>query len=278
MPNEEAEGEELRVITSSGDLDDYDILSTMSMSVAVPHDTTENFRKLIWAAMATYGFGNSSVDHVMRRYGFMWDKRTDKSFQRDPRMIALRTVVHIVNAAADALNRISPAESLGPICSKAALVRLEASFKAAYGLVRREYIFEVDAVVRLILEQIAWALAVYSVAGNEVHELLPTKCIGRLKEVFPGCGPLYGALSQWAHIDPALARNYVDFHNAGIDVVRRSDVNSFESGANIIALAPVYLDVVQKLFAPLPVDRYEEMRGKLAEMRAQYNVVAQSGS
>lgn len=43
---------ELNVITSSHDLDDYDIVATQTMSVAVPYRTTESFRKLVWAAMA----------------------------------------------------------------------------------------------------------------------------------------------------------------------------------------------------------------------------------
>jgi hypothetical protein len=53
-------------------------------------------------------------------------------------------------------------------------------FKAAYGLVRKEYIFETDAVVRLILEQLAWAYAVYSAPDNDVFKVSPTKCITRL--------------------------------------------------------------------------------------------------
>jgi hypothetical protein len=196
--------------TSSRDLDDYDILSTMTLSVAVPYRTTESFRKLIWAAMATYGFGNSSVDHVLRRYGFMWDRRADKSFQHEPRIIALRSIAEAANEIANALDRVTVGSGLGPLCAKAALCRLEASFKAAYGLVRREYIFETDAVVRLILEQIAWAFAIHSVPDDEVFSLSSTKCIGRLKTIFPECGVLYGALSEWAHIDPSLAQKYVD--------------------------------------------------------------------
>ena len=44
---------DVHVITSSRDLDDYDIVSTKTLSVAVPNRTTESFRKLIWAAMAS---------------------------------------------------------------------------------------------------------------------------------------------------------------------------------------------------------------------------------
>jgi hypothetical protein len=46
---------ELRVLTVSHDLDDYDILATNNLSVAVPYKTTETLRKLIWAAMVAFG-------------------------------------------------------------------------------------------------------------------------------------------------------------------------------------------------------------------------------
>jgi hypothetical protein len=261
---------ELRVLTSSRDLDDYDILATMTLSVAVPHKTTESFRKMIWAAMATYGFGNSSVDHVMKRYGYLWDRRENKGFQRDPKTIALRSIASLVDEIAGELAHIAPSVGLGSICAKAALCRLEASFKAAYGLVRKEYIFETDAVVRLILEQLAWAYVVYSTPDNEVFNLSPTKCITRLKTVYPDSGSLYGMLSKWAHIDPSIAENYVEFHNAGVEVVRRSDVNSFESGAHIVALAPVYLKVVYDLFSPFSGERYEYLMNQLEHAKVMY--------
>ena len=67
--------QEVRFLTASHDLDDYDVISTQTLSVAVPYKTTEGLRKLIWAAMVTYIFGNTSVDHVIRRYGGLWETR-----------------------------------------------------------------------------------------------------------------------------------------------------------------------------------------------------------
>jgi hypothetical protein len=270
MENPEQRDPELRVLTSSRDLDDYDILSTMTLSVAVPHQTTESYRKMIWAAMATYGFGNSSVDGFLRRYGGLWDKMDDKSFQRDPRIIALRDVTEAVDGIAAALGRVTPSPSLGHICSKAALCRLEASFKAAYGLVRKEYIFETDAVVRLILEQLAWSYAAYSASDEQVFKLSGSGCITQLKAVFPECGPIYGELNKWVHIDPSIARQYVEFHKAGAEVVRRSDVNAFQSGAYLVAFAPVYLKIVQELFSPFSQERHQAMKQRLEGDRKQY--------
>lgn len=267
--NDHESDAEIHVITSSSDLDDYDILSTRMMSVAVPHTTTESFRKLIWAAMATYVFGNSSVDHVMRRYAYLWDRREGRSFEDDRRVLALRETVSIVKEIADALDRVS-VKTLGPICAKSALARLEATFKAAYGLVRRKYIFEVDALTRLILEQIAWAFVVFSKSDDAVFSWKPTKCIDPFKAEYPECGRLYRKLSESAHIDPSIARTYVELHQEGNSVIRRSMMDSFDSGLMIVQLAPVYAALAQRLFSPLSPERTEEVSRRLHGLREQY--------
>ncbi len=260
---------EMRVITSSSDLDDYEIVSTRTMSVAVPHHTTESFRKLIWAAMATYGFGNSSVDHVLRRYGHLWARRNDKSFEGDARILALRQVVSTIKEIADALDRVA-VSSPGEICAKSALARLEATFKAAYGLVRREYIFEVDALTRLILEQMAWAFVVFSKDTDAVFSWKPSKCIHAFKAQYPDCGRLYERLSESAHIDPSIARTYVELHQEGSDVVRRSAIDSFDSGSTIVELAPVYAALVQRLFSPFAQERADAVASCLKKLMEQY--------
>ena len=63
------------------------------------------------------------------------------------------------------------------------------------------------------------------------------------------CG--HRSAAEWAHIDPSIAQNYVHLREAGVEVVRRSDFNSFESGKHLIVLAPIYLNVAYQLFAPL---------------------------
>jgi hypothetical protein len=269
----DAEGDpdpELRVLTSSRDLDDYDILAMPMISAAVPHRTTESFRKLIWATMLTYAWGNTSVDYVLKRYAYLWEKKKNKSFQRDPRILALRDMVETVNHVANNLDELKLSGSLGRICARAALSRLEATFKAAYGLIRKEYVFETDAVVRLILEQLAWSYVASGIDDSEVLKLKPSKCIAQFKAVFPNCGLLYGELSEWAHIDPSIAKNYLSFHEAGSPVVRRSSYNSFESGAHLIALAPVYAEVVQKLFSLFSQEQYNIIQQKLQVCSGRY--------
>lgn len=261
---------EIRYLTVNEDLDDYDILATRTLSVAVPYKTTEGLRKLIWAAMVTYGFGNSSVDHVAKRYGHLWDRRRDKSFESDPLLLILRGNQEDITQIAEKLEATNPGSRLGQLCAKSALCRLEATFKAAYGLVRRNYIFETEAVIRMLLEQLAWAHEAYGIDDNGLRTLNPTKCITPFKAVFEQAGRFYGELSEGAHIDPSIVENYLRFHNDGSKVIRRSRPDSQHSGYYLTALACAYLEVVQKLFAPFGKVDHEGLIERLAVRHRQY--------
>ena len=261
---------EVHVLTSSQDLDDYDVLALRNISAAVPHKTSDSFRKLIWAAMVTYAFGNKSIDYTLRRYDWLWEKFKPHARETNPQFLALRAMMVYVDHASSALEKAEAPTSSGQICAKYALCRLEATFKAAYGLVRKEYIFETDAIVRLILEQLAWACAVKDASDNEMQQLLPTKCISHLKTHFPEAGRLYGELSEGAHIDPSIARNYLRFHADGMPVVRRSTPDATGSGERLLELSIVYINVVQALFKPLEDVRFNQMVSELKSLRERY--------
>ena len=261
---------EVRYLTASDDLDDYDILAMNTLSVAVPYKTTGGLRKLIWAAMVTYAFGNSSVDHVIRRYGHLWRQRSNRCFESDPLLLILRGNQEHVAHIAEKLEGTGRSVLLGHVCAKSALCRLEATFKAAYGLVRRNYIFETEAVVRMLLEQLAWAHEAYQASDDALRTLNPTKCITPFKAVFKEAGKFYGELSEGAHLDPSIAENYLRFHKQGANVIRRSRPDSRHSGYYLTALASVYLEVVQKLFSPFHQYEYDEIGQRLRSNHHQY--------
>lgn len=261
---------EVRVLIASDDLDDYDILAMKTLSVAIPYKATESLRKLIWAAMATYVFGNSSVDHVIRRYGHLWERRSNKSFESDPRLLILRGTQEDVSLIAETLENIDTSPSLGQVCAKSALCRLEATFKAAYGLIRRNYIFETEAVVRMLLEQLAWAHEAHSMDDDTLRTLSPTKCITRFKAVFADAGKFYGELSDGAHLDPSIVENYLRFHSTGSKVIRRSATDSQYSGYYLTALASLYLEVAQKLFSPFTSSDHKTLDDRLRKRHRDY--------
>ena len=269
---------EVRLLTSSQDLDDYEILSIRTMSVAVPYQTTGSFRKIIWAAMVTYAFGNQSVDYVLRRYGGLWERKKKQSVERDPRVLLLRESSEMIKEISNRLAQYTPSDRLGDICSKASLCRLEATFKAAHGLIIKGYIFETDALIRMLLEQIAWAYVAYSASDSDIPNLLPTRCITPFKKIFPESGLLYGQLSEWAHIDPSIVENYLRFHQSNIPVVRRSRHNSLQSGIHLLALASVYVEVVQLLFSVFTPEEYAALDTGLRNHYRKYCKLVDSGS
>lgn len=265
-----SEDESIRTTSKTSDLDDYDILSIINMSAAVPSNSDLEFRKFIWAAMATYALGNKSIDNVMKRYDYAWKKWKKGAYERDPLILSLREMSLIINKVSYDLDKIEIENTLGSICAKAALCRLEASFKAAYGLVRKEYIFETDAVAKVILEQLAWAYSAKGLDEEDLFKLKPNKCITKFKKFFPEAGTFYGQINRWAHLDPFIVRQYEKFHNEKVSVVRRSHQNSRESGGTIIMLSLVYLNLVQVLFNVYKEGEFQEIFDELTRFRNTY--------
>lgn len=262
--------ENVRRTSRSDDLDDYDILSTINMSAAVPNNSDLEFRRFIWGAMATYAFGNKSIDNVLKRYDYSWQEFKKGAYEQDPLINHLRGMIKIVDRVSYDLQRKEIQKTLGGICAKASLCRLEASFKAAFGLVRKQYIFETDAVAKVILEQLAWAYSANELNEDSLLKLKPNKCITKFKEFFPRAGEFYGRVNKWAHLDPFIVKEYEKFHNNKVDVVRRSHQNSRESGGTVIMLSLVYLNLVQVLFNVYKKDEFYSLFEELTKFREDY--------
>jgi hypothetical protein len=262
----------LRHLRSTRDLDDYEILATRTISAAIPKGSDKEYRRYIWGAMVTYAFGNSSIDYVLRRYNHNWEI-FNKSFEASKQGIApLRVVVEAIEEVVGLLEAIDPGASKGRICAKAALCRLEASFSASYDLIRKEYIFETNAVIRIILEQLAWIAAVHQASDEEVYSIQPTKCIAALARKFPGTGNLYGELSAWAHIDPTFSSEYLRFHDEGHGAIRRSETNSLEAGRHLFSLASVFIELVQAVFSPVSPDHARDLLARVSRAEDEYKI------
>jgi hypothetical protein len=193
----------------------------------------------------------------LRRHDYEWQHFRDGDTEL-PQIGALRSVTEIVNTTAYLLEGVDPGTSVGRICAKSELCRLEANFKAAFGLARRGYIFETEAVARLVLEQLSWSLAAFESTDDGVFKLNPTKCLKRLTAIAPRAGPLYKELTEGAHIDPEIAKSYRKFHEAATKVVRRSIPDAIASGQRLLLLGQMYLRVAQKLFGVFSSDQFLE--------------------
>lgn len=89
----------------------------------------------------------------------------------------------------------------------------KSSFRAASLMIRLGYAFESFTILRLILEQIAWAYAVHEMDDEAAfHKANSTKVVTKLKRFLPHVGSMYGSLSDFAHIAPHLTREYIEAH------------------------------------------------------------------
>lgn len=124
--------------------------------------------------------------------------------------------------------------------------------------------------VRMVLEQLAWAHEAHGANDDDLRKLNPTRCVTPFKAVFAEAGRFYGELSEDAHLDPAIVEHYLQFHNEGQPVVRHSMPDSQHVGYYLTALASVYLRVVQNLFSTFGEADYVALDGRLRERHREY--------
>jgi len=90
--------------------------------------------------------------------------------------------------------------TLGVYSASVALHRLKFTFFPAHLLYQLRLRFEADAVARQLLEQIAWAVAASDCDdAAAIERVQSSKSIGRLRDIAPVAGRLYGLLSDSTH-------------------------------------------------------------------------------
>ncbi len=269
------------VIGQERDLDDYDVLTLPMISAAVPYYSDEEYRKYIWAAMVTYAWGNKSVDHTLKYYKKGWEiYKKNYLEQQNPRIILLRELIQTINKISNKLESINTNKkhNLSYICSRSALIRLEATFKSAYGLIRKDYIFESTSLARMILEQLSWAFVAFDTKKDKLSSLKPNKCITKFKAFYSNSGKLYGELSKWSHIDPFVVNEYKKFHDSKLAVVRRSEFNSLQNGVYLFVLSQQYLKLSQSKIQIFKEKKYREITLRIAENTKEYLEITEKES
>lgn len=187
---------------------------------AVPLGTPGELRARMFAAWKSFGGGVTSVDEILQKHRAAWhfdhEDRTELQVFVDGIVLSAR------DQAYNALRRWSGPHTRfdvpGQFAAGAALMRLQSSFTILSLLARFGFGFEAASVSRLMLEQIAWAYAVRDYADEALLGVPPTRSVSTLKELLPWAGRLYGRLSDYTHIDPALGGEYVRAHE-GLSLV-----------------------------------------------------------
>jgi len=224
------------------DLDELEIIYDSSFTLGIPHDAPSKFKKYVVSAAKAYNLGHHSIDYTLKRYGSCWSfstepSRMEKRFWRFSRLIKEHLASNNMR-----INSISnKPDRIGLVVAGSVIVRLTSSFKSALLLSRLGFYFEAGCICRLILEQLAWAHGIHEIEDDSFFDISVTKSVGKLKELIPHCGKLYGFLSNLAHISPGYSKEYILFDEGCPTVV----VATTRNLDTIIFLLLLLLDICQ---------------------------------
>lgn len=103
----------------------------------------------------------------------------------------------------------------------------------------------------MILEQIAWVYSIHMLNDDSLFKVKPTKCISKLKPLFPKAGDLYGQLSEIAHISPENTLQYIQNEKGQLNILLTSYSESEFDALKLLFLADMYVVVAEIIFADL---------------------------
>jgi hypothetical protein len=194
------------------DLEDLQLIGDPLFIVGVPIDMPEEFKLRVFAAAKSYTMGNKSVDYTLKSYGHQWSFEQDETAS-DATIVSLcRLVRASVTGTISYLMSIQGKPDLPNVFAcTAAIFRLTNTFHAATLCVRNGMQVEAATLCRVILEQLAWVSAIYSLTADydSYTELTPQSCIASLKRFVPQAGKLYGTLSEASHLQFEATLSYI---------------------------------------------------------------------
>jgi hypothetical protein len=178
---------------------DFDILLNQSWPLGVDSGYPSELRVRLSAASLSFSMGNKSIDHFRKHY------LNDLSYPVSPQDRLDKKIAHSLKDGLQKLHEVlsnlePPAPKLGHMVSKWTFMRIPFSFDLALTCAQRGALFECLAIVRMILEQIAWALEVRSWDDfDAITTRQAQQSLRSLKSVHFAAGNFYGWLSNHAH-------------------------------------------------------------------------------
>jgi len=104
------------------DFDEMEFVGTGPLSIGMPFDAPQEFKSMLLAAATCYLWGNSSVDHVLRRYPEMLERARPSEEERQLQ----QTLRAALNAASDVRQKAKSAHAVDGLDQ--ALSQLRADF------------------------------------------------------------------------------------------------------------------------------------------------------
>ena len=139
--------------------------------------------------------------------------------------------------------RLRPSDdpTAGEVYADVALRRLESSYFSAGLLFKVGQLVEAHTLSRLFLEQVAWAYGVFEFQTyHAAARLSPPRAISLFAELIPSVGPLYGELSEDAHLDLEEHLRFLRFNNGTVEILLAPGRASLLAGAVLLDLADLW--------------------------------------
>lgn len=207
--------------TLSGRFEETEFIGNSRMVLGVPFDAPEEFKQRVWAAAQSYAAGNRSMDYFYKRYGDIATFPRPTEERRKLSSTLRQCGYEVERVVSQLANGVERRSYLGLFAAESALLRLSVSFEYASFLLMQGTVYESAALLRLCLEQVAWAYDVHLLDDDTLFEKNPTKSVSSLKKLDERAGKLYSLLSDYTHIQPKLQRGYLDFSGEYTTVIFR---------------------------------------------------------
>ena len=220
------------------------------VSFAVSHNAGEDARNAVTAVAVARALGLKSLDYTRKNYVESRNKQPRKRDRRRSDAINITAeAIRFVKQSAQRGYRVNPPRvSSGLFAAGSVLLRLPVTFRAAALSIRNGFHFESMAIARLILEQLAWAIAVLGTVDDSLFEVEPQRCLSSLKHLLPHAGRQYGLLSRLAHLVPEEHHRFLEFKESGASITLTSLDRVQEDALVILSLADSYCVVCDFVF------------------------------
>lgn len=228
----------------------------------VPDTFTFEQEKYVKAALRTLFYGNTSVDNILKSSYFKDHVEILLEHKRGYENSELKEYDDLRNTFFQFQEKIylKYKQVLGNInfegkntaYSHCGIIykKLDSNFSALRMLIKYDYIYECYAIIRQIIEQIAFAYDTQF--RNEIEDFQsPTKSISKLKEFYPSIGIVYGELSSKTHIDSSQFPNhfYVNLKNKeDVGVILRSREKTLLICHRALIMLDLYACVFEHIF------------------------------
>lgn len=241
-------------------LDDFVAVGDFTSMFLLPSDAPEGLKQNLTAAAKAHSLGLGSIDYVMKRYGPWQANKVESQSGSHTKDMLNKSIVEV----GEVIGRFASVENkpgiLGLVAAGGALHRLHSSFRAASLMIRLGYVFESFVILRLILEQAAWAYAVHEIDDEDAfRKVSSTKAVTKLKRFLPYVGPVCGLLSDYAHIAPYVTSEYIEAHEDDYRVILTSPKHNLVLSYISLRLADTFGVVAEYVYrGSVPVGNYLE--------------------